>query len=354
MTKWLITAAVSGVLPGGKMGVIRSWVTKKDVEQLTRYNAVLSEVKTMSEDTQKNLDKMKSSMSDTAKAAIEAANGGVVALDKLNRGFNWAALGAAALNAAINFGISVLLSAAVSLISNYIHRAERAHQATADVIAKYNDEQAAIESATKSLDENYNKLGELRQLQNSDKWSDELRDQYEQLKLQTAELERQLEIAKLQASISQRDVADALQDEVSKTTGSWYTSRRGEYTVRKAGEFLDYVSLVAPFQDPFTHFGTQEEYTQGAIDRIAELNKEYEKGGKLVGAQAKEYQALASFLSSIVTQYQGWIEQAGDNPYLQPDVDAWKNVVNEIRKILSPDLVGSNPVLDLTDMLRAI
>lgn len=297
------------------MGVIRSWVTKKDVEQLTRYNAVLSEVKTMSEDTQKNLDKMKSSMSDTAKAAIEAANGGVVALDKLNRGFNWAALGAAALNAAINFGISVLLSAAVSLISNYIHRAERAHQATADVIAKYNDEQAAIESATKSLDENYNKLGELRQLQNSDKWSDELRDQYEQLKLQTAELERQLEIAKLQASISQRDVADALQDEVSKTTGSWYTSRRGEYTVRKAGEFLDYVSLVAPFQDPFTHFGTQEEYTQGAIDRIAELNKEYEKGGKLVGAQAKEYQALASFLSSIVTQYQGWIEQAGDNPY---------------------------------------
>ena len=93
------------------MGVIRSWVTKKDVEQLTRYNAVLSEVKTMSEDTQKNLDKMKSSMSDTAKAAIEAANGGVVALDKLNKGFNWAALGATALNAAISFGISVLLSA---------------------------------------------------------------------------------------------------------------------------------------------------------------------------------------------------------------------------------------------------
>lgn len=334
------------------MGVIRSWVTKKDVEQLTRYNAVLSGVKTMSKDTQKNLDKMKSSMSDTAKAAIEAANGGVVALDKLNKGFNWAALGATALNAAISFGISVLLSAAVSLISNYIHRVERAHQATADVIAQYNDEQAAIESATKSLDENYNKLGELRQLQNSDKWSDELRDQYKQLKLQTAELERQLEVAELQASISQRDVADALRDEVSKTTGSWYTSRRGEYTVRKAGEFLDYVSLVAPVKDPLTHFGRQEEYTQGAIDRIAELNKEYEKGGKLVGAQAKEYQALASFLSSIITQYQGWIEQAGDNPYLQPDVDAWKNVVNEIRKILSPDLVGFNPVLDLNGYVK--
>ncbi len=352
MTKWLITAAVSGVLPGGKMGVIRSWVTKKDVEQLTRYNAVLSGVKTMSKDTQKNLDKMKSSMSDTAKAAIEAANGGVVALDKLNKGFDWAALGATALNFAANAAASIILSLLVTAIDKWVRRVEIAHQKTADVVSRYNDEQAAIESATKSLDENYNKLGELRQLQNSDKWSDELRDQYEQLKLQTAELERQLEIAKLQASISQRDVADALQDEVSKTTGSWYTSRRGEYTVRKAGEFLDYVSLVAPVKDPFTHFGTQEEYTQGAIDRIAELNEEYEKGGKLVGAQAKEYQALASFLSSIITQYQGWIEQAGDNPYLQPDVDAWKNVVNEIRKILSPDLVRFNPVLDLTGYVK--
>lgn len=113
------------------MGVIRSWVTKKDVEQLTRYNAVLSGVKTMSEDTQKNLDKMKSSMSDTAKAAIEAANGGVVALDKLNKGFNRAALGAAALNAAVNFGLSVLLSAAVSWIDAFNHRVERAQQATA-------------------------------------------------------------------------------------------------------------------------------------------------------------------------------------------------------------------------------
>lgn len=113
------------------MGVIRSWVTKKDVEQLTRYNAVLSGVKTMSEDTQKNLDKMKSSMSDTAKAAIEAANGGVVALDKLNKGFNWAALGAKALNIALNFGIAALLSLAVSAISDLIHRVERAQQATA-------------------------------------------------------------------------------------------------------------------------------------------------------------------------------------------------------------------------------
>lgn len=71
------------------------------------------------------------SVSTTANAAIQAANGGVVALDKLNKGFNWAALGAAALNAAVNFGLSVLLSAAISWIDAFNHRVERAQQATA-------------------------------------------------------------------------------------------------------------------------------------------------------------------------------------------------------------------------------
>lgn len=113
------------------MGVIRSWVTSKDIEQLTRYNEVLSGVKTMTKEAQDNLELMKSSMSNTAKAAIEAANGGVVALDKLNKSFNWAALGAKALNAAVNFGLSVLLSAAVSWIDAFNHRVERAQQATA-------------------------------------------------------------------------------------------------------------------------------------------------------------------------------------------------------------------------------
>lgn len=292
-------------------------------------------------------------MTSTAQAAAKAADGGVVALDKLNKGFNWAALGAKALNIAINFGIAALLSLAVNVISNLIHRVERAHQATADVIAKYDDEQAAIESVTKSLDENYGKLSELRQLQNSDKWSDELRDQYEQLKLQTVELERQLEIAKLQAGISQQDVADALRNEVGKTTSSLYVYDPlvGESTKRQAKGVFDYVAIAGSFlglDNGLLDYGTQEEYTQGAIDKIAELNKAYEKGGKLVSEQAKEYQALASFLSSILTQYQGWIEQAGDNPLLQPDVDAWKNVVNAIRQVLNPDIVEFNPALDLT------
>lgn len=355
---WMIAAAKTGILLNGTEGVIRTWYNKRDREDLADYNLLLKEVEIGAQGAKERLKSLKDSMSNTANAAVQAANGGVVALDKLNKGFNWAALGAKALNAAVNFGLSVLLSVAVSLISDYIHRVERAHQATADVIAKYNDEQAAIESATKSLDENYNKLGELRQLQNSDKWSDELRDQYEQLKLQTVELERQLEIAKLQAGISQQDVADALRNEVSKTTSSLYVYNPlvGESTKHQAKGVFDYVAIAGSFlgliDNGLLDYGTQEEYTQGAIDKIAELNKAYEKGGKLVSEQAKEYQALASFLSSILTQYQGWIDQAGDNPLLQPDVDAWKNVVNEIRKVVSPNLVGYNPVLDLTGYVK--
>ena len=335
-------------------------MTKGDIKDLTFYNELVSALG-KDNNTPKQLEflngslaRLKDNMSNTAQAAVKAANGGVVALDKLNKGFSWAALGAQALNAVINFGISVLLSAAVSVISNYIHRAERAHQATADVIAKYNDEQAAIESATKSLDENYNKLGELRQLQNSDKWSDELRDQYEQLKLQTAELERQLEIAKLQASISQRDVADALRNEVSKTTSSLYVYNPlvGESTKRQAKDVFDYVAIAGSFlglnDNGLLDYGTQEEYTQGAIDKIAELNKEYEKGGKLVGAQAKEYQALASFLSSIITQYQEWTKQGEGNPWLTTEIDQWKELVRIIQGVLNPDIYNFVGLEDTT------
>lgn len=131
----LIHAATTGKLPEG-IGVIRSWVTKGDVQDLKSYNGLL-QLKALSSNADNikllndEIDRLKDNMSNTAKAAVQAANGGVVALDKLNKGFNWAALGATALNAAVNFGIAALLSLAVSLISDYIHRVERAHPATA-------------------------------------------------------------------------------------------------------------------------------------------------------------------------------------------------------------------------------
>lgn len=120
-----------------RQGIIRSWMTKGDIKDLTFYNELVSALG-KDNNTPKQLEflndslaRLKDNMSNTAKAAVQAANGGTVALDKLNKGFNWAALGAAALNAAINFGISVLLSAAVSWIDAFNHRVERAQQATA-------------------------------------------------------------------------------------------------------------------------------------------------------------------------------------------------------------------------------
>lgn len=127
----MISAATTGVLLNGQEGIIKTWASKKDVTDLTSYNRLLDLInKSTNPDNIKKLNeemsRLKDNMSNTAKAAIEAANGGTVALDKLNKGFNWAALGATALNAAINFGISVLLSAAVSWIDAFNHRVERA------------------------------------------------------------------------------------------------------------------------------------------------------------------------------------------------------------------------------------
>lgn len=127
----MIAAAKTGILLNGTEGVIRTWYSSKDIEHLTAYNQLLVEAEKGIQGTDEMLKSLKSSMSNTANAAVQAADGGVVALDKLNKGFNWAALGAKALNAAVNFGIAALLSFAVSAISDYIHRVERAHQATA-------------------------------------------------------------------------------------------------------------------------------------------------------------------------------------------------------------------------------
>lgn len=128
----MITAAKLAPLLDNQQGVVRTWYSRRDIAQLQEYNDLITyESASIAKGLNEQYKDLMGNMSNTAKAAIEATNGGVVALDKLNKGFNWAALGATALNAAVNFGIAALLSLAVSLISDYIHRVERAHPATA-------------------------------------------------------------------------------------------------------------------------------------------------------------------------------------------------------------------------------
>lgn len=130
----LVIAAKTGTLIGGQSATIRSWYSKQDIKDITYYNQLvdlMNRGKLSASELNEKISDLSQSVSTTANAAIQAANGGVVALDKLNKGFNWAALGAKALNAAVNFGLSVLLSAAVSWIDAFNHRVERAQQATA-------------------------------------------------------------------------------------------------------------------------------------------------------------------------------------------------------------------------------
>ncbi len=130
----LVIAAKTGTLIGGQSATIRSWYSKQDIKDITYYNQLvdlMNRGKLSASELNEEISDLSQNMSNTAQAAVQAANGGTVALDRLNKGFNWAALGAAALNAAVNFGLSVLLSAAVSWIDAFNHRVERAQQATA-------------------------------------------------------------------------------------------------------------------------------------------------------------------------------------------------------------------------------
>ena len=288
------------------------------------------------------LKSLKSSMSNTAQAAVEAANGGTVALDKLNKGFNLAALGAAALNAAVNFGLSILLSAAVNWINNYIHRVERAQQKTADFVGKYNEAQSAIESVTKSLDENYGRLSELRGIQLSGKWSDELEDERKQLKLQTLELEQQLKIAENKAKVTQRDAARALMNEVE-------TTRTGNVTASWI------VNDAAPnFNTAARTTVTREEAYKQAKARMLELNAVYAEGGELTDQQVRDYEQISSFLVSMMTMYQGWLDQAEDNPLIDAaTVEIWAEQIRTILQLLSPNVTNVlNGIADPTAYVR--
>lgn len=349
----LVTAAKTGILLNGTEGVIRTWYSKQDIKDLTKYNQLLGQVANGAEEAEENIKRLTGSMSNTAQAAVKAADGGVVALDKLNKGFNWAALGAKALNAAVNFGIAALLSLAVSVISDYIHRVERAHQATADVIAKYNDEQAAIESVTKSLDENYGKLSELRGLQLSGKWSTELANEYEQLKRQTLELERQLELEKMKTTVSKRKIAETLQDEVDKTESQTYVySDNDGFTIRKA-TFWDYLARVILGEQTTRGdtgvggafgwdraYGSQEKFVDVTITRMQRWNELIAQGEELTDNQIKAYQNGAVFLSDIVSQYQEWIEQGKDLPDMKLQVDNWRDLLDQIRAVVNLDVAN--------------
>ena len=141
----MITAAKLAPLLDNQQGVVRTWYSRRDIAQLQEYNDLITyESASIAKGLNKQYKDLMGNMSNTAKAAIEAANGGVVALDKLNKGFNWAALGAAALNFAANAAASIILSLLVTAIDKWVRRVEIAHQKTADVVAQYNDAQAAI------------------------------------------------------------------------------------------------------------------------------------------------------------------------------------------------------------------
>lgn len=160
----MISAATTGVLLNGKEGIIKTRASKKDITDLTSYNGFLDLInKSTNPDTIKKLNeemsRLKDNMSNTAQAAIQAANGGTVALDKLGAKFNWAALKVQALNAAFSATIigliSFAISGAITLIDNYIRRVEIAHEATAQKIADYEKQKSSIASLNDSLDGNY-------------------------------------------------------------------------------------------------------------------------------------------------------------------------------------------------------
>ena len=346
----LVIAAKTGTLIGGQSATIRSWYSKQDIKDITYYNQLvdlMNRGKLSASELNEEISDLSQNMSNTAQAAVKAANGGTVALTNLGKTFDWAALKAQALNAAVGMGIGLLISLAVStlttLIDNYIRRVEIAHEATAETIADYEKQESSIASLNNSLDENYGKLRELHALKDTDKWNDTLEEQYKTLQRQTLELEQQLALEEAKAALTQKDVADKLKDEAEKNENQAYASR-----IR-----MDRVVM-------HTHGGTvntraslsESEYIDESIDIIKNLNNVQSENGRLTASQVQQYQDIARELMRIVTLRQEWIKQGEGNPWLTVEIDQWKELVRRIQGVLNPDIYNFVGLEDTTGYVR--
>ena len=344
---WMIVAAKTGILLNGTEGVIRTWYNKKDREYLADYNLLLKEVEMGAQGADERLQLLTGSMSNTAQAAVKAANGGAVALKNLGDTFDWAALKAQALNAAVGMGIGLLISLAVStlttLIDNYTRRAEIAHEATAETIAEYEKQESSIASLNDSLDENYGKLRELHALKDTDKWNDTLKEQYKTLQRQTLELEQQLALEEAKDALTQKDVADKLKDEAETTEGVLYYNPVDGNEAPHQASWWESFGVSGPITSSTTGLTvawvqSQSETVQDVISKLEEYNAILERGNELTVEQTEHYRNLAGFLSPIITQYQEWIKQGEGNPWLTVEIDKWKALIRDIQGVLNPDI----------------
>lgn len=135
---------------------------QKDINAIQIYNTAVTDLasKTIDANTALNLQKIAfANMSNASKEAVLQMNGQIVSLDHLGAKFNWAALKAQALNAAVSMGIGLVVflaaSALITLVGNYIRRVEIAHETTAQTIADYEKQKSSIASLNDSLDGNY-------------------------------------------------------------------------------------------------------------------------------------------------------------------------------------------------------
>ena len=358
---WMIPAAKTGILLNGTKGVIRTWYNKKDREDLADYNLLLKEVEKGAQGADERLRLLEGSMSSTAQAAVKAANGGAVALKNLGDTFDWAALKAQALNAAVGMGIGLLISLAVStlttLIDNYTRRAEIAHEATAEIIAEYEKQESSIASLNDSLDKNYGKLRELHALKDTDKWNDTLEEQYKTLQNQTLELEQQLALEEAKATLNQKDVADKLKDEAETTEGVLYYNPVDGNEAPHQASWWESFGVSGPITSSTTGLTvawvqSQSETVQDVISKLEEYNAILEQGNELTVEQVEHYRNLAEFLSPIITQYQEWIKQGEGNPWLTVEIDKWKDLVRFIQDVLNPDIYNFKGLEDTTGYVR--
>ncbi len=306
-------------------------------------------------------------------------------LKATGKSFNFAAVKATLLNTALNAGIFLVASLAIQGIAkaldNYIHRVEKANEATQEAIDTFK----SITSEVESLEDKFAELNEQR------KSLDPITDaeDIENLKLETEELNTQLAILKEKQRIAESDADKAAQRSLGMTETSRYQIEERESAyggvevgaayVTKDEELLnairayeEYKTKVDEANKVLTEMSESQEYTQKewneqeqivatysarmeeARSHANELRLEIDEQVQGLNGNTEASKKLLDTVNNATAQYDEWLDAVnGTTVALQEQSEA-EGEVSEIAKDITFDQAWADSFTSENDAVKEL
>ena len=384
--------STNGKITNGFNGLLNSFsptISEKDILNIKEYNRLVGEEGVSSQTawykTMLSSSNAAQALFDDEKNLILTENGAVVSTEALTFAQNnltfSAKAGTVALkalsiagNMLIAWGVSKALELAVTALDNWIHRVEKANEATKEAIETFESISSEVESLEDKLSELNEQIGKLDPITDA--------EDIEKLQLETEELEKQLAILKEKQRIAESDADKAAQKSLGKTEASRYKTEERESAyggietgaayVTKDEELQNaieayekYKAKVDEANDALAHMAETGDYTQkewneqekvvstysekmdDARSHANELATSLDEQKQGLSGNTDASQALLTKIDGVITLYDQWLKKInGTTEALEEQAEAEKDVSGGSPNIFNSKLIASQESLD--------